>query len=204
MSRTVQAWVSSVRGPYDWLNPTERERLSRFRSISAATDFLVGTTLARYALGAWLGVPAAQAPLDRTCERCGAPHGRPRVAGAHLSIAHAAGTALVAVSDAPVGVDLEPVGRGVPIDSGAADLADWVRKEAVLKLTGDGLRLPLALVEVDAGRVTRWPSKPLSDVSVHDLAVDGFVAALATAPDAAVELRHLTDPGWAGAGQSVD
>ncbi|MFC6714540.1 4'-phosphopantetheinyl transferase family protein [Branchiibius cervicis] len=204
MTRTVQVWVSSVRGSPDWLNPTEKQRLSRFQSSAAATDFLVGTTLARYALGAWLGVPAAEVPLDRTCERCGAPHGRPRTDGAHLSIAHADGTALVAVSDAPVGVDLEPVGRAVPIDSGAADLADWVRKEAALKLTGDGLRLSLALIEIDSGRVTRWPSEPLPDLMVHDLAVDGFMAAAATAPDAAVELRQLTDPGWAGAGQSVD
>lgn len=204
MSRTVRAWVSSVRGPLEWLNVTERQRLSRFRSTAAATDYLVGTTLARFALESWLGVPAAQVPLDRTCERCGAPHGRPRVAGAHLSIAHAAGTALVAVSDAPVGSDLEPLQQAVPIDSGAADLPDWVRKEAVLKLTGDGLRLPLTLIEIDAGRVTRWPSEPLPDLTVHDLAVDGFVAAVATAPDASVELRQVTDPGWAGAGQSVD
>lgn len=195
MNHTVQAWVSSVEGPLDWLDPTERQRLSRFTSTAAATDFLVGTTLARFALGAWLGVPAVQVPLERTCERCGAPHGRPRVAGAHVSIAHSGGTALVAVSDAPVGADLEPLGRAVPIDSGAADLPDWVRKEAVLKLTGDGLRVPLDLVEIDAGRVLRWPSEPLPDIAIHDLEVTGFMTAVATAPHAVVELSQLTGLG---------
>lgn len=194
MKNTVQVWVSSAKGPLDWLNPTERKRLSRYKSIAAATDFLVGTTLARFALGAWLGVPGAEVPLDRTCERCGAPHGRPRVAGANLSIAHANGTALVAVGDNPVGVDLEPRGRAVPIDSGAVDLPDWVRKEAALKLTGDGLRIPMQQIGIETDRVVRWPSDELPDIEIRDLDIPGFTAAVAVAPGAVVELRFTTGP----------
>lgn len=184
MADVIQVWCSSTAGPVEWLNDTEWQRLSRFRSTAAAQDFLVGTTLARFALGAWLGVPEGEVPLDRTCERCGRPHGRPRVAGAHVSIAHACGTALVAVSDAPVGVDLEPLGRAVPPDSGAADLVDWVRKEAVLKLTGDGLRIPMNQIEIRKGAVTAWPGNPLPPLRVHDLKLHGFVAALACSPHA--------------------
>lgn len=187
MSNVVQVWSSAAAGPVEWLSQTERQRLSRFRSSAAAQDFLVGTTLARFALGSWLGVPEAEVPLDRTCERCGGPHGRPRVEGAHVSIAHAAGTALVAVGAAPVGVDLEPLDRAVPADSGAADLLDWVRKEAVLKLTGDGLRIPMRHVAVEHGRVTRWPSEALPDIAIHDLDFAGFAAAVAAHPGVVIE-----------------
>lgn len=175
----VQVWCSSVTGPVEWLNETERLRLSRFRSTAAAQDFLAGTTLARFALGAWLGVLPAEVPLDRTCERCGGPHGRPLIEGAHVSIAHACGTALVAVGDAPVGIDLEPLGREVPADSGADDLVDWVRKEAALKFSGDGLRLPMNQIEVRDGMVLAWPGNPLPQLRIHDLELNGFAAALA-------------------------
>lgn len=184
MSGIVQVWRRDHPGPVDWLNEVERQRLSRFRSAAAAQDFLVGTTLARFALGSWLGVAEADVPLDRTCERCGGPHGRPRVAGANVSIAHADGTALVAVADAPVGVDLEPFGRVVPDDSGATDLVDWVRKEAALKLTGDGLRLPMDEVKIRDGTVRAWPGKCLPLMKIHDLQIEGFVTAVACSPSA--------------------
>lgn len=184
MSDIVQVWRSDHPGPVDWLNAVERQRLSRFRSAAAAQDFLVGTTLARFALGSWLGVPEADVPLDRTCERCGGPHGRPRVTGANVSVAHADGTALVAVGDAPVGVDLEPLGRVVPDDSGATDLVDWVRKEAALKLTGDGLRLPMDEVEIRDGSIRAWPGKSLPLMRIHGLQIEGFVAAVACSPSA--------------------
>jgi hypothetical protein len=94
-------------------------------------------------------------PLHHTCPQCGGvDHGRPYVdAPLDVSIAHAGGITIVAVSDqGPVGIDLEA----------AAD-PDWVRKEAVGKAYGTGL-----LVE-DPG-----------DAWVVDLEVEGWVAALAS------------------------
>lgn len=166
-------------GPQSWLNTQELQRLLAFRSAAAAQEYLLGATGLRRLLGEVLPLAPADVPIDRTCARCGAPHGRPIVAGLHVSIAHAGGIALVAASSDPVGVDLEPTGREVPPDCGAADLADWVRKEAVLKLSGHGLRIPMAEVTVTDGRLTRWPAEPLPDLRIHDLAVGGFLAAVA-------------------------
>lgn len=66
--------------------------------------------------------------VTRLCPRCGSTaHGRPRMRGAHLSLSYTEGLVLVARSDVPVGVDVQP---GEP---------DWARTEAILKCTGDGL-----------------------------------------------------------------
>ena len=93
-------------------------------------------------------------PLHHTCPRCGSvEHGRPYVdAPVEVSIAHAPGLTVVAVSEAgPVGVDVE-----VQADQ------EWVSKEAVGKAYGTGLLV------ADPGPA--W---------VCGLAIPGHVAALA-------------------------
>lgn len=70
-------------------------------------------------------------PLHHLCPFCGSvEHGRPYVdAPVHVSVAHATGLTLVAVSDAgPVGVDVDVTGD-----------AAWVRREAVGKALGTGI-----------------------------------------------------------------
>jgi 4'-phosphopantetheinyl transferase len=70
-------------------------------------------------------------PLHHTCPFCGSvEHGRPYVdAPVHVSVAHATGMTVVAVSTAgPVGVDVE-----------AGSDIDWVRREAVGKALGVGI-----------------------------------------------------------------
>ena len=79
-----------------------------------------------------------------------------------VSLAHTVGGVAVAVSDAPVGLDLERLGR--PVRPGLADrfftpaereyardgarvLEVWTRKEALLKREGIGLRMRLGRVE---------------------------------------------------------
>lgn len=110
----------------------------------------------REVLAAHLGCAARGVTLDRT----GA--GKPRHAsGIEFSVAHCPGLLAVAVgADAPLGVDAEP--RGRPVDASAfrrlmtaAERAQldlwgpeaivpwWVRKEAVLKAAGVGLRADL-------------------------------------------------------------
>ena len=92
-------------------------------------------------------------PVHHTCVQCGSiEHGRPYVdAPVDLSIAHAVGVSIVAVSQVgPVGVDIE-----------RTDL-EWVRKEAIGKAHGTGI-----LVD------------PHGPTWVTDLDVPGFVAALA-------------------------
>jgi 4'-phosphopantetheinyl transferase len=156
------------------LDPHERLRYDRFRNRADADRMLVGVALAKTLAGHSLGVPPQALVLDRTCAGCGAPHGKPRLPGLQLSVAHAGDRIVVAVSgDAAVGVDVEPVdGASVLLDSPGAVLtprelagwqaldperrpaaltAVWVWKESVLKATGDGLSVPLNRLGIDLG-----------------------------------------------------
>lgn len=156
------------------LGPAERERLRRLRSERAAASFARTRAAARRALGALLGVPAAEVVLGREeCPGCGDPqHGPPRLARPEvplaISLSRTAGRGLLAVgAGARVGVDVEAV-RGVRTDALAQVvltpreraavhrvppgrkrdrllLRAWTRKEAVVKAVGTGL----AGVELD-------------------------------------------------------
>ncbi|MGO4257577.1 hypothetical protein [Marmoricola sp. RAF53] len=100
-------------------------------------------------------------PLHHACPTCGSiEHGRPYFdAAVAVSVAHAGGLHLVAVSTAgQVGVDLER--------SGAADAA-WVRHEALGKAHGTGIVAP-------PGEGTAF---------VLDLDIPGHVAALVVLTD---------------------
>ena len=107
------------------------------------------------------------ATVSRLCPHCGsADHGRPRLPERHLSLAYAEGLVAIAVSDRPVGVDVERKGH----------LA-WTRAEAVLKLTGEGVRRDPATVRDDqAWTLTLAPPA-------------GYVATLASAGPLEVRVR---------------
>ncbi len=130
------------------------------------------------------------------------------------SVAHSGDLIAVAVAGDPVGVDVEqlderphPLGRDgdpdalarlvlsaaeraalaqvPPDDRARAFLVAWTRKEAVTKVTGDGLRAAFSevVVAADAGppRLTSWPyRRDPREVTLLDLdAAAGYVAALA-------------------------
>ncbi|AXH96561.1 hypothetical protein DV701_10895 [Ornithinimicrobium avium] len=133
----------------------ERARLER----------LTGAERARRAVGAALLQHAVQAHrarsgpvvVDRTCEGCGAQHGRPVVEGGpHVSVAHAGVLVVVATcQDSPVGIDVERVSRfegaaDARQDAGSGDLTAevlaaqaWVGDEARLKAGTAGAVLPV-------------------------------------------------------------
>lgn len=177
------------------LDATEHERWTSYRQAADRERFLVGCTLAKAvvavssaaapaaASAAPAAASAAAAPaasaggaaevtLDRTCPRCGSPHGKPKVKGGdlELSVSHSGDRIVVAAARAtPLGVDVEdaagrPRGGDDPealeryvlsgaelaafVAQAAADrrrdfLVVWTRKEAVLKATGDGLNVAL-------------------------------------------------------------
>jgi 4'-phosphopantetheinyl transferase len=176
----------------------------------------------RHALGRHLGVPPDRVPLDRTCPDCGRPHGRPRLAGAaggpELSVSHSGRWVAVAAHlGGPVGVDVEQVKEDLDVtalaritmapderrslaeapDRAAAFTRLWCRKEAVVKLTGDGLRADLAEVEVtgydEPAALLRWPRHPAlpGRLVLRDLDTEpGYAACLAVLADGPVRVAQ--------------
>lgn len=153
------------------LDPSERARAARFRQEADRVRFVLGSVLARAAAGAEVAEPPQAIVLNRSCPDCGEPHGKPQIIGHDLeiSIAHSGDLVAVACSRAgAVGIDVESraatrgvdhrdLGRSVCSTFELQDVIDWptfltywTRKEAILKATGHGLRLPMTEVVVSA------------------------------------------------------
>jgi len=190
------------------LDPGERARYERFRLPADAERLLVGVSVAKHVLAPLLGRPPVDVVLDRTCPGCGAPHGKPRVAGAELSISHSGDRVVVAVTrGASVGVDVEAAASGSALLRSAtavltareleswrqlppdrrqpALVATWTWKEAVLKATGDGLAIRLTELGVSAPdrppALVEWTAaRPRPPATLYRLSPgDGFAAGLA-------------------------
>jgi 4'-phosphopantetheinyl transferase len=194
-------------GHIDLLDDQERDRLARLRRAEDRDRFVLGAALVRD-LVAWLedGEPRLVA-LDRTCPRCGAQHGPVSTPGRawHCSVSHSGSFAVVAVVGASaattVGVDVETrcppewrrmlrdvlaPGEVAPADEGGF-VRTWVRKEAVVKATREGLSRPMSSVDLaslpDGLRVV--------DLDVSALGEAGPpAAAVAVDGPAAVELER--------------
>jgi 4'-phosphopantetheinyl transferase len=148
------------------LAPDERERAGRFVDSQARALFALGRSLLRAALASYLDYAPQALRLDQRCLRCGRQHGKPRlvdpVSDLAFNLAHSRGLIVLAVCGGyEVGVDVEDRGRATsmpelaPLLLSAAEhqaledvpeasrpevlLECWVRKEALLKATGDGL-----------------------------------------------------------------
>jgi 4'-phosphopantetheinyl transferase len=101
------------------LDEAERGRLAAYRRAEDRERFLAGCALAKTALGTYLGLEPDAVSLDRTCPRCGRPHGKPRHADGdasraalELSVSHVGDVVVAAVAaGAPVGVDVELLDR---------------------------------------------------------------------------------------------
>ena len=195
------------------LTDLERVRLGSLGSPGQGDRFVAGHALLRLAVaGRWSLDPAAVA-LTFTCARCGGPHGRPVAVPppgftpVHVSLAHAGNRVLVAASPVgPVGIDVEEVAgaavagfedvalstqeraslaRVGPAAAATGRARVWVRKESVLKATGDGLARDPRLVVVsppcDRPRVLAWPEeRPPSVAQLTDLDVGHRYAACLT------------------------
>jgi 4'-phosphopantetheinyl transferase len=194
------------------LSAVEVERAGRLRRAEDRVRQMLGAVLLRLAVSAATGTAPAGVAVDRTCPRCGQPHGRPTLPGTdlHASITHSGdlvGLALTRIG--PVGLDVEWItdidvdGLARTVlhpDEHAADLAGfftyWTRKEAVVKATGDGLGVPLPEVRVaspaEPPELLAYPGRT-PDATLHDLhPAPGYRAALAvltTAPVRPVEQR---------------
>jgi 4'-phosphopantetheinyl transferase len=204
MATVVVVWSPPSASPAlaDLLDGVERARLERLRNVEDRDRFVAAHALLRIMVGHHLGCPPEQVVLSTTCPRCGGPHGPPRLVSGgeepapHLSLAHAGGRVMAAVSTAgPVGVDVDVeastafagfdavalaateravVARLPSARRPSARVTAWVRKEAVLKATGDGLRVPPSDVVVSAlgepPRLLVWDDAPPA-VHLHDVDV---------------------------------
>jgi 4'-phosphopantetheinyl transferase len=148
------------------LAPEEQERAARFLSDEARALFVLGRSLLRTTLASYLGCAPQALRLDQRCARCGAQHGKPRLvkptSDLAFNLSHAHGLIALAVCRGhEVGIDVEWRERAgtmpelVPLLLSAAErqaleevpqarrpdllLDCWVRKEALLKATGEGL-----------------------------------------------------------------
>ncbi|HET8682560.1 MAG TPA: 4'-phosphopantetheinyl transferase superfamily protein [Micromonosporaceae bacterium] len=190
------------------LTDPERQRRERLRREEDRARFTVATALLRLVVGRTLGTPADRVVIERTCPTCGEPHGRPRLPGGELevSVSHSGGQVAVALTTAaPVGVDVEEkreldataltaqiLAPGERADGLDGFFALWARKEAVVKATGDGLRVRLDQVAIDAdGRVRSYPGRAGLHAVVVDLAPrPGYAGALATLTAAPPQVRE--------------
>ena len=185
---TVDVWWArrhdAVGGHIALLDEGERQRWARYRRDADRERFLAGCALAKMVIAGFTGRRPVQVALDRTCRRCGKPHGKPAIKGSRLelSVAHSGDLVAVAVATVPVGVDVEQLdGRARPLGGGdpealarvvlaaaerealatvpppgraRAFLVAWTRKEAVTKAAGDGLRAGFRDVVIAADRGT--------------------------------------------------
>ncbi|KZB87352.1 4'-phosphopantetheinyl transferase family protein [Amycolatopsis regifaucium] len=149
------------------LDRLEQGRYDNYRQDIDKRRFLTGRVLAKTVTAERLGLAVEDVGFDATCDDCGKPHGRPRVPGAPLmlSISHSGDLiGVAATAGTPVGLDVETATRRAddslieyalsPAEQAAVSglLAEqrttafftyWTRKEAVMKATGKGLKIPL-------------------------------------------------------------
>jgi 4'-phosphopantetheinyl transferase len=203
-----------------WLTAEELGRLRGFEHAGDRARFLSSHALVRLLVGARCQVQPAAVRLVQRCRRCGGPHGQPAVTlpdglgiPPRVSIAHAGSLVAVALSDDPVGVDLErstagnhaladilltfreqaELGRLSFREHTQAITRWWVRKEATLKASGHGFELDPRELEVtapDLPPAVVWSSVDLrGPIQLYDIELDvdgGYAMSLA--------LRSTTPP----------
>jgi 4'-phosphopantetheinyl transferase len=196
-SAPLPSWV--VLDPF---TPPELARLARTTHPKAREQFRRGRAVLRSALGLWLGVPPQSVPLVSTAD------GKPvldGIDGKHFNVSHTDGAAVFALSDVPVGVDVErhsPT-RDLPglvkryftpeeneqfhqLPDEAkppAFLRGWTCKEAILKGIGCGVReLANCAVDLDPTRPPRVLRSPFGEweLTMWEVA-EGVVSAVAVA-----------------------
>jgi 4'-phosphopantetheinyl transferase len=196
-----------------WLTAEERGRLHAFERPADQARFLASHALARLLVGARCEVKPGAVRLVQRCPRCGGPHGQPAVTlpdgmniPPRISIAHAGSLVAVALSDDPVGVDLQRITAArheaadvlltfreraelglLPFREHTHALTRWlVRKEATLKATGHGFDLDPRELEVTSPALPPavvWSSADLrGPIQLYDIELDddgGYAMALA-------------------------
>jgi 4'-phosphopantetheinyl transferase len=141
------------------LTPEELERGNRFRRLEDANRFYTSRVVLKLLLAAYTGVAAEEIQLQRST--AGKPEANYPV---HFNISHSGNYVLLAFARQPVGVDIEYMREDFDYAPVAAQIFHpyelaymlapgdvlkrfyllWTRKEAYLKMTGQGLNDQLA------------------------------------------------------------
>jgi 4'-phosphopantetheinyl transferase len=217
-------------GASTWtVTDAEEQAASRRRTRELALRARATRGILRAVLSKYLDCHPIEVSISlATCVICGEPHGKPVVEGSpvQFNLSHTGDTALIAVSSVPVGADIESardhrnplrlgqrfyspaeaewVGAGGPDEVTPRFLRLWVRKEAVLKATGEGLpggletaavlgSTPLTITRAVAGNSSRWTITDVDD-AMHP---HGAVAAAGDACN--LHVVTLAELGLAGA-----
>lgn len=197
--------------PDDWteiLSADELVRARRFRRDADQRRFVLGRHALRCILAHHAGIPAAN-----ICFAYGTA-GKPAAPDLEIefNVSHAHDLMLVAVSDLPVGVDVEyttaihelmDVARdhfsrdemrqlnALPMNERIAVFYRiWTRKEALVKAVGDGLLMPLDAFSVSLQAATAWRELSTAGDVVSDWRVFGFVPAADYVAALAIDRRY--------------
>jgi 4'-phosphopantetheinyl transferase len=198
------------------LDAAEVRRIGEHRSPLARASTARAAVLLRLMVAEEVGCEPAAILIDRRCDRCGEPHGRPTVPDhdVHVSVTHSGGLVGVALTRAgPVGLDVETLER-VNIRSVATEFlaaADdrlstrdlircWTRKESVAKATGDGIAVGMRGIEVSHPRLPPvllgYPDRPILTAVMTDLSPPGsFVGCVAVLTDGTMRLLERREDG---------
>ena len=186
------------------LSPAERTRYQGMRSENAAACFLGARVLVRTMLSQW---DRTVAPSEWRFES--GASGKPmvvapqRASDVHFNVAHTNGLVVAAVSNVPVGVDVEDRRRDARIEKiarrffapeeadwvlalpererRAAFFEVWVMKEAVVKSRGHALGDHLASLAFIPAETGVSPAAPLPGYTLRRYEFGPFLMALAVA-----------------------
>jgi 4'-phosphopantetheinyl transferase len=175
------------------LSTDELERAARFHFERDRTRFVRCRALLRQLVAQAIGRDAKSLAFRYNA------YGKPELDDVHFNVSHSANLAVIAIADAPIGIDVEAIDPAADVLSLArtafspdecaalAALPDderisaffrgWTRKEAYLKLLGTGFSLPSDsfTVSLDAELLTHVDDCALRDVDVPT----GFACAIA-------------------------
>jgi 4'-phosphopantetheinyl transferase len=188
------------------LSPDEKTRVERMYFERDRRRSAVARALLRVLLAPHVGLKPAEIAFSL------GPHGKPCIAAApeslHFNVSHSEELAIYAISrNCALGIDIEYIARAIahegiaerffsarenaelqrcaPTHRKRAFFACWTRKEAVVKATGDGLRLPLDQIEVTVSpdeqpRLISIPGGRTDDWTLHAVDVGSdYIATVA-------------------------
>jgi len=182
------------------LDPDEFVRASRFRDFREGGAYIVAHAAARILLGRYLGI--APESIAYGYGKSGKPFiTDPKSSGLYFNVSRTSDFCVFAVAGADgVGVDVEkrralsdtqifyrvlaPEERHAmsdiaPSEREAAFFTLWVRKEAFLKSTGEGLTAALSEVDVSQPPTVRWRGAVQERCWLQDFSpAQGYAAAL--------------------------